>query len=141
MLQTLALCLVGSVAPGDPTPDVVIYGAMSAGVIAACQVERMGGTVVLVDPDGQLGGLSSGGLGATDIGHRGAVGGLSREFYRRVSRHDGRPEAWRQERAEDHRGSARASDGEVMWAFEELSNRGTDGDVIADAVALEPAKD
>ncbi len=124
---------------------MVIHGATSAGVIAACQVERMGGTVVLVDPDGQLGGLSSGGLGATDIGHRGAVGGLSREFYRRVSRHDGRPEAWRQERAEDHRGSARASarasDGEVMWAFEELSNRGTDGDVIADAVALEPAKD
>lgn len=118
MLLTLALCLGCSVAAGDPTPDVVIYGATSAGVIAACQVERMGGTVVLVDPDGRLGGLSSGGLGATDIGHKGAVGGLSREFYRRVSRHYDRPEAWRQERSEDYRGGARASDGEVMWAFE-----------------------
>ena len=118
MLETLALCLGGCLAPGEPTPDVVIYGATSAGVIAACQVERMGGTVVLVDPDGRLGGLSSGGLGATDIGHKDAVGGLSREFYRRVSRHYDRPEAWRQERAEDYRGGARASDGEVMWAFE-----------------------
>ncbi len=118
MLQALLLCLVGTSVSQDLTPDVVIYGGTSAGVIAACQVQRMGGSVLLVDPDGRLGGLSSGGLGATDIGHKDAVGGLSREFYRRVSRHYDRPEAWRQERAEEYQGGARASDGEVMWAFE-----------------------
>ena len=118
MLQALLLCLVGPSVSQDLTPDVVIYGGTSAGVIAACQVQRMGGSVLLVDPDGRLGGLSSGGLGATDIGHKDAVGGLSREFYRRVSRHYDRPEAWRQERAEAYRGGARASDGGVMWAFE-----------------------
>jgi hypothetical protein len=118
MIQALLLGLGSLYVPKEPMPDVVIYGGTSAGVIAACQVQRMGGTALLVDPDGRLGGLSSGGLGATDIGHKDAIGGLSREFYRRVSRHYHRPEAWRHERAEAYRGGARASDGEVMWAFE-----------------------
>jgi hypothetical protein len=42
-----------------------------------------------------LGGMTSGGLGATDIGHERAIGGISGEFYRLVSKHYGRPRVWR----------------------------------------------
>ncbi|MDC0935200.1 FAD-dependent oxidoreductase [Pirellulales bacterium] len=74
--------------------DVVIYGLTSAGVMAAVQAQRMGKTVVLVGPDKHLGGMSSGGLGATDIGNKQAIGGLSREYYQRLGQHYGKQEAW-----------------------------------------------
>lgn len=75
--------------------DVVIYGQTSAGVIAAVQAKRMGKTVILVGPDKHLGGLSSGGLGATDIGNKTAIGGLSHEFYQRLGKHYGEAEMWK----------------------------------------------
>ena len=31
--------------------------------------------------------MTSGGLGATDIGNKAAIGGIAREFYQRVARH------------------------------------------------------
>lgn len=74
--------------------DVVVYGGASGGVAAAVQAARMGQRVVLVEPGKHLGGLTSGGLGATDIGNKGAIGGISRDFYRRVGRHYGKDEAW-----------------------------------------------
>lgn len=67
--------------------DVVVYGGTSAGVIAAVKTARMGKSVVLIEPGKHLGGLSSGGLGATDIGNKAAIGGMSREFYRRIFDH------------------------------------------------------
>ena len=69
------------------TYDVVIYGGTSAGVIAAVEVARLGKSVVIVEPGSHLGGLSSGGLGATDIGNKDAIGGLSRDFYKRINQH------------------------------------------------------
>ena len=77
--------------------DVVIYGGTSAAVIAAVQAHRMGKSVVIVSPDKHLGGLSSGGLGFTDIGNRLTVGGLAREFYEKVYQHYETPDAWTQE--------------------------------------------
>ncbi|MGH7139732.1 MAG: FAD-dependent oxidoreductase [Pirellulales bacterium] len=74
--------------------DVVVYGGTSAGVAAAVQAARLGKSVVLIEPARHLGGLTSGGLGATDIGNKGAIGGLSRDFYRRVGKHYGTDEAW-----------------------------------------------
>ncbi len=44
----------------------------------------MGKSVVLIEPGQHLGGLTSGGLGATDIGNKQAIGGISREFYQRI---------------------------------------------------------
>jgi hypothetical protein len=82
--------------------DVVVYGGTSAGVVAAVQAARMGRTVVLLEPGQRLGGLSSGGLGNTDIGRKGAIGGLSRRFYERVAEHYARPEAWVQETREQY---------------------------------------
>ncbi len=75
--------------------DVCVFGATSAGVAAAVQVAREGRKVVLTAFDGHIGGMTSGGLGETDIGNKGAIGGLAREFYQRVGRHYGTNEAWR----------------------------------------------
>ena len=55
----------------------------------------MGKRVVLAEPGGHLGGMSSGGLGWTDFGGKtgkAEIGGLAREFYRRVGRHYGHDE-------------------------------------------------
>jgi hypothetical protein len=74
--------------------DICIFGGTSAGVIAAVQAAELGKTVVVVEPGRHLGGLTAGGLGWTDIGNKAAIGGLSREFYRRLGTHYGKPEAW-----------------------------------------------
>ncbi len=74
--------------------DVVIYGGTSAGVFAAYQVKKLGKSVVIIAPDGHIGGLSSGGLGATDIGNKQAIGGMSREFYKKLGKVYGKPESW-----------------------------------------------
>lgn len=77
------------------TGDVIVYGGTSAGVVAAVRAARMGASVLLIEPGRHLGGLSAAGLGATDIGNKASIGGLSREFYRRVGAKYGEAEAWR----------------------------------------------
>jgi hypothetical protein len=67
--------------------DVVVYGGTASGVVAAVSASREGMSVVLIEPGRHLGGMVSGGLGATDHGNRGAIGGISREFFRRVLDH------------------------------------------------------
>ena len=74
--------------------DVVVYGATSAGVIAAYTAKQYGKSVLLVEPGRHLGGMSSGGLGQTDIGNKYAVTGLALDFYRRVGGTYGWFEAW-----------------------------------------------
>ena len=74
--------------------DVCIYGGTSAGVIAAYTAAKMGKSVLLIEPGKHLGGLSSGGLGYTDIGNKYAITGLARDFYRRTGRHYGKFEQW-----------------------------------------------
>src|SRR5215813_649933 len=64
--------------------DVVVYGATAGGVIAAVAAAREGTSVILVEPGKHVGGMVSGGLGATDTGNRAAIGGYSREFFDRV---------------------------------------------------------
>lgn len=78
----------------DRSYDVVVYGGTSGGVAAAVQASRMGKSAIIVHPGGHLGGLSSSGLGATDIGNKAAIGGISREFYQRLGKHYGQDEMW-----------------------------------------------
>src|SRR5487761_1495118 len=96
MLQivSLALFLACTCQVQAETYDVAIYGGTSGGVAAAVQVTRMGKRAVLIEPGRHLGGLTSGGLGATDIGNKAAIGGISREFYRRVGKRYDKDEAW-----------------------------------------------
>ena len=74
--------------------DVVVYGGTSGGVAAAVQTARLGKSVVLIEPTKHIGGLTSGGLGATDIGNKGAIGGISREFYKRIYAYYQKPASW-----------------------------------------------
>lgn len=98
--------------------DVVIYGGTSAGVAAAVQAARMGKSVVLIEPGKHLGGLTSGGLGATDIGNKQVIGGIAREFYGRVYDHYANDDAWIQERREDYKSRRQAPGEKTMWTFE-----------------------
>ncbi len=75
--------------------DIIVYGGTSAGVVAAYSADLEGKKVLLIEPGNHLGGLSSGGLGKTDIGNKHAVTGISREFYRRLGDHYGKLEAWK----------------------------------------------
>lgn len=74
--------------------DVCIYGATSAGIIAAYTAKKMHQTVLVVEPGKHIGGLTSGGLGFTDIGNKYAVSGLGLDFYRRVGKRYGKFESW-----------------------------------------------
>jgi len=109
--------------PSAREADVVVYGNTSAGVIAAVQAAKMGKSVILVGPDRHLGGLTAGGLGYTDSGNTKAVGGLAREFYRRVYQHYNAESAWRWQKLSDFKNEGQGSrsrvDGEqTMWTFE-----------------------
>lgn len=75
--------------------DLCVYGGTSGGVVAAVEAARRGLSVALVAPEHRLGGMTSGGLGMTDIGEKSAIGGIAREFYRRVGRRYGVEMEWR----------------------------------------------
>ena len=107
--------------------DVCVFGGTSGGIAAAIQCARMGKSVVLLEPGKYLGGLTTGGLGATDIGNKAAVGGMSREFYRRIAKHYADDANWKLEKREDFfskraSGQSKASDltsvDATMWTFE-----------------------
>ncbi|MHC1768590.1 MAG: FAD-dependent oxidoreductase [Verrucomicrobiia bacterium] len=109
------------------TADIVVYGGTAGGVAAGVQGARMGKRVVLLEPTAHLGGLSSGGLGATDIGNKAAIGGVAREFYGRIARHYSQDSAWKFETRQEY--FARRGGGQVqasslsgadatMWTFE-----------------------
>lgn len=74
--------------------DVCVYGGTSAGVIAAYTAKMYGKRVILIEPGKHLGGLTSGGLGYTDIGNKYAVSNISRDFYRKIGKHYGKFEQW-----------------------------------------------
>lgn len=74
--------------------DFCVFGGNSGGIIAAITAKLRGFSVALLEPGFHLGGLTAGGLGYTDIGNKFAIGGLSREFYKRVGAKYGKEEWW-----------------------------------------------
>jgi hypothetical protein len=123
------LCLIvvspnAAVAQSTPAPlayDIVIYGGTSGGIAAAVQAARMGKTVVVIEPTQRIGGLTTGGLGQTDIGNKAAIGGVSREFYQAIHAHYQQPSAWKWQPKDDYRseGQSRTNSAEdSMWTFE-----------------------
>src|SRR6185437_16230285 len=94
MTLLVFLLPVGGHAQQDTSVDICVYGGTSAGVIAACSAMRLGNPALLIEPGGQVGGMTTGGLGETDIGNKGAITGLARDFYRRVGARYGEVESW-----------------------------------------------
>ncbi|MET0300399.1 MAG: FAD-dependent oxidoreductase [Flavitalea sp.] len=74
--------------------DICIYGASSAGVIAAYTAAKMNKKVIIIEPGKHLGGLTSGGLGYTDIGNKYAITGIALDYYRKIGKHYGKMEQW-----------------------------------------------
>lgn len=102
-IRTLSFCLLAFLSilsfthcqkNEPPAYDLVVYGGTSAGVVAAYTARQMGKKVLLIEPGQRLGGLTSGGLGYTDIGNKYAITGISREFYRELGRRYGKFEQW-----------------------------------------------
>ncbi len=101
--------------------DLVIYGGTSGGIAAAIQASRMGKSVIIVEPGSRIGGLTTGGLGQTDIGNKAAIGGISREFYQRIKLYYDNPDHWKWQSSEEYKdgGQTRTAEGETaMWTFE-----------------------
>jgi len=119
-LIALALCsaMVSSARADEPVYDVVVYGGTSGGVTAAIQAVRMGKSAVLIEPTAHIGGLTSGGLGATDIGNKAAIGGLSRDFYRRIGTYYRQPSAWKHGTFDAYTEKRKGGTEEELWTFE-----------------------
>lgn len=101
--------------------ELVVYGGTSAGIAAAIQSARMGKSVVLIEPTNRVGGLTTGGLGATDIGNKKAIGGIANEFYRNIKLYYDDPRNWKYESRSDYfdRYQGRNAEGDTtMWTFE-----------------------
>ena len=100
------------------TYDVVVYGGTSGGVAAAVSAARLGKSVILIEPGRHLGGLTSGGLGRTDIGNKQAIGGISREFYHRAYLYYRNEDAWKFEQRQDYEPGQEWDAEETWWMFE-----------------------
>lgn len=87
LLAALLLPVTSVLAAPVIETDVCVYGGTSGGVIAAVQAARQGKTVSLLVFGNHVGGMTSGGLGATDIGSHGTdyIQGVAREFYGRAA--------------------------------------------------------
>lgn len=101
--------------------DIVVYGATSSGITAAIQSSRLDKKVLLIEPGHRIGGLTTGGLGQTDIGNKQAIGGISREFYQNIKSHYQKQVNWIWQKRESYRdGGQTTSDSmeDAMWTFE-----------------------
>ncbi|MBX3740231.1 MAG: FAD-dependent oxidoreductase [Akkermansiaceae bacterium] len=120
LLVSLSLTALGPAAEKD-SYDIVVYGATGGGVAAAVEAGRLGKSVALVEPQKFIGGMTTGGLGATDIGSKTTVVGLAKEFYHRVWKHYNKPESWKYETREEYKPKhhdAISDNLEVHWFFE-----------------------
>ena len=105
----------------ETTCDIVIYGSSPAAISAAVQAKRMGRSAVVVSPETRIGGLTTGGLGQTDIGNKSAFGGIALEFYRDVAKWYSDRSHWTRQTPEEYRPDgqcAGAKGASSMWTFE-----------------------
>ena len=115
----LAACALG--AGAKESFDVVIYGSSPAALTAAIEAQKLGKTAVIVCPEKRIGGLTTGGLGQTDIGNKSAFGGLSLQFYRDVADYYKDASAWKWQKRDAYipDGQCSGTKGEdSMWTFE-----------------------
>jgi hypothetical protein len=61
-----------------------VVGATPAGIMAAIAAARRGSKVILTEYHGHVGGMSSSGLGKSDIENKDAIAGLFKEFTSRI---------------------------------------------------------
>ncbi|MES2693699.1 MAG: FAD-dependent oxidoreductase [Verrucomicrobiota bacterium] len=69
--------------------DICVYGGTPGGVAAAVQARRMGKTSALAVFRRHVGGLTSAGLTAVDLGKKESIGGMAAEFLNRMGKWSG----------------------------------------------------
>ena len=114
----VVLCMRGFAAHSEY--DIVIYGSSPAAISAAVQAKRMGKSAVIVSPETRIGGLTTGGLGQTDIGNKRCFGGIALEFYEDVARYYDDEANWRWQKRTDFKHveqGVEVTKGS-MWVFE-----------------------
>jgi hypothetical protein len=67
--------------------DIVVYGGTPGGLASAIAAARLGRQVTLVEANPHLGGMTTSGLGKSDIENRAMIGGLFKEFVAGVHAH------------------------------------------------------
>jgi hypothetical protein len=101
--------------------DVIVYGGTAAGVMAAIAASRNGVRVLLLSPDKHIGGVTTSGLGWTDIGNPATIGGLARSFYHRIWLHYQKDSSWKVSDLKTYQkklyGYYKIKDS-LMWTFE-----------------------
>ena len=101
--------------------DVVIYGLSPAALTAAIAAQRQGCSAIIVCPETRIGGLTTGGLGQTDIGNKSAFGGLARQFYADIATYYRDSAHWQYEKRENYvsqgQSASKLTD-DTMWTFE-----------------------
>ena len=120
-LSVAVLFLASAGLCAEPVYDLVVYGSSPAAIAAAVQARRMGASCVVVSPETRIGGLTTGGLGQTDIGNKSAFGGIALEFYRDVAAYYRDPAHWTWQKPEDYSpdGQCFGTKGsDAMWTFE-----------------------
>ncbi len=67
--------------------DVVVVGGTPAGIMAAVAAGLLGSRVMLTEYHGHIGGMSTSGLGKSDIENKEAIAGLFKKFSQRILNH------------------------------------------------------
>jgi hypothetical protein len=126
-----------SAATPEPTSyDIIVFGGTSAGIAAGIQAKREGRSVIVLEPSAHIGGLTTGGLGQTDIGNKHVIGGISREFYQRIRSHYRNPANWTWQEPDNYQdeGQTRTDPNEdAKWTFEPSAAQKALAAMIADA--------
>jgi len=111
--------------PDTVRSDLLIYGSTVSAIAAAIQARRMGASVTILSPEPTLGGMTTSGLGWTDIKFGDAIGGIAREFYERLYGHYAKPSSWispevrsEYEKIGAQPGPVIAHDSRTFWNFE-----------------------
>jgi hypothetical protein len=103
--------------------DIAIYGATPAGIVASIRLKELGHSVLLLEPSRHVGGMTTGGLGATDIGNKQAIGGMARQFYQRIYQYYQSDVAWRFQKRDQYKGTHQRPGETSQWTFEPQAAR------------------
>ncbi len=91
----ISVLLGGLTACREQSVDVLVYSATPGGIASAISAKRQGQSVIIVEPSQHYGGMLTSGLTASDHCNKKAVGGLAREYFKKVGQHYGKTIQWR----------------------------------------------
>lgn len=82
MRFNLTLCAFALLCGQSLAQDVVIYGGTPGGIASAIAAARAGSEVTLIEYHGHIGGMSTSGLGKSDIENRDKIGRIFKNCLR-----------------------------------------------------------